>query len=40
MYKTDANGLYYERQRYYHPNLRRFINRDPLLGSILNSQSP
>lgn len=32
--QTDANGIYYHRARYYHPQLRRFLNQDVLLGSI------
>jgi RHS repeat-associated protein len=31
---TDENGLYYMRARYYDPTIRRFINRDTLLGEI------
>ncbi|WP_066502016.1 RHS repeat-associated core domain-containing protein [Abyssisolibacter fermentans] len=31
---TDDNELYYMRARYYNPDLRRFINRDVLAGSI------
>ncbi|MEW6573563.1 MAG: RHS repeat-associated core domain-containing protein [Bacillota bacterium] len=33
---TDADGLYYMRARYYNPELRRFINRDLVLGTISN----
>ncbi|MGC7882165.1 RHS repeat-associated core domain-containing protein [Desulforudis sp. 1031] len=29
---TDANGLYYMRARYYDPEIRRFINKDVLVG--------
>ena len=36
---TDANGLYYMRQRYYNVEIRRFINRDIVSGDITNSQS-
>ncbi len=36
---TDANGLYYMRQRYYNPEIKRFINQDILTGSLSNSQS-
>lgn len=32
--QTDGNGLYYHRARYYHPELRRFLNQDLILGSI------
>ncbi|MBQ7942728.1 MAG: RHS repeat-associated core domain-containing protein [Lachnospiraceae bacterium] len=36
---TDDNGLYYMRQRYYNPEIKRFINQDILSGSLDNSQS-
>ncbi len=36
---TEANGLYYMRQRYYNPDIKRFINQDILTGSLDNSQS-
>ncbi|KJS02307.1 MAG: hypothetical protein VR68_03225 [Peptococcaceae bacterium BRH_c4a] len=36
---TDANGLYHMRARYYNPEIKRFINRDLLLGSIVSGQS-
>ena len=36
---TEANGLYYMRQRYYNPEIKRFINQDILTGSLDNSQS-
>ena len=36
---TEDNGLYYMRQRYYNPQIKRFINQDVLRGSITNSQS-
>ncbi|MGN0402918.1 MAG: RHS repeat-associated core domain-containing protein, partial [Acetatifactor sp.] len=36
---TDANGLYYMRQRYYNPEIKRFVNQDVVRGSIGNSQS-
>ena len=36
---TDDNGLYYMRQRYYNPEIKRFVNQDILTGSIGNSQS-
>ena len=32
--QTDASGIYYHRARYYHPELRRFLNQDTVLGSI------
>ncbi|MBP1903416.1 RHS repeat-associated protein [Paenibacillus turicensis] len=35
----DANGLYYMRARYYHPELKRFLNRDVLKGYILEGQT-
>ena len=36
---TDSNGLYYMRQRYYNPEIKRFVNQDILTGSMSNSQS-
>lgn len=36
---TDKNGLYYMRARYYSPEIRRFINRDVLTGSIEDAAS-
>ncbi|WP_158702672.1 RHS repeat-associated core domain-containing protein [Paenibacillus faecalis] len=33
--QTDPNGLYYMRARYYHPELKRFLNRGILLGDIM-----
>ena len=36
---TDDNGLYYMRQCYYNPEIKRFINQDVLAGSMGNSQS-
>ena len=36
---TDENGLYYMRQRYYNPEIKRFINQDILTGSLSDSQS-
>ena len=36
---TEDNGLYYMRQRYYNPEIKRFINQDIITGSIGNSQS-
>ena len=32
---TDRNGLYYMRQRYYNPGLKRFVNQDILAGSVV-----
>ena len=37
--QTDRNGLYYMRARYYNTDIKRFINRDVVNGSIENSQS-
>ncbi|GGO00237.1 polymorphic toxin-type HINT domain-containing protein [Saccharibacillus kuerlensis] len=34
--QTDANGLYQMRARYYNPEIKRFVNRDVLSGSIGN----
>jgi len=31
---TDSNGLIYMRARYYSPELRRFVSKDPLRGNI------
>jgi RHS repeat-associated protein len=36
---TDENGLYHMRARYYNPYIKRFINKDVLLGSIENGQT-
>lgn len=36
---TDDNGLYYMRARYYNPDIKRFINRDVLVGDISDGQS-
>ena len=36
---TEDNGLYYMRQRYYNPEIKRFINRDVVTGTLGNSQS-
>jgi RHS repeat-associated protein len=35
----DSNGLYYIRARYYNPEVKRFINRDVVQGSISNGLS-
>ncbi|MFK5970989.1 MAG: RHS repeat-associated core domain-containing protein [Candidatus Marithrix sp.] len=32
---TDSNNLYYMRARFYSPDIRRFVNRDVLLGDVL-----
>ena len=37
--ETDENGLYYMRARYYNTDIKRFINRDIIDGTIQNSQS-
>jgi RHS repeat-associated protein len=36
---TYASGLYYMRARYYHPEIRRFVNQDILLGEIFEGQT-
>ncbi|NWL90478.1 hypothetical protein DMN77_23300 [Paenibacillus sp. 79R4] len=36
---TDPNGLYYMRARYYHPGLKRFLNRDLIRGDIRDGQT-
>ena len=36
---TDENGLYYMRARYYNPEIKRFINQDVVIGSIVDSPS-
>ena len=36
---TDDNGLFYMRQRYYNPEIKRFVNQDILAGTLDNSQS-
>ncbi|CAM4339515.1 RHS repeat-associated protein [Paenibacillus endophyticus] len=36
---TDPNGLYHMRARYYNPEIKRFINRDVLSGSVGNGQT-
>jgi RHS repeat-associated protein len=32
--QTDGNGLNYLRARYYHPQLRRFLSQDSVLGDV------
>jgi RHS repeat-associated protein len=34
--QTDSGGIYYHRARYYHPQLRRFLNQDTVLGATLS----
>ena len=36
---SDDNGLYYMRARFYHPEGRRFVGRDLLLGDIIEAQA-
>ncbi|QSZ27579.1 RHS repeat protein [Aceticella autotrophica] len=36
---TDENGLYYMRNRYYNTDIKRFINQDYLIGSIIYGQT-
>lgn len=36
---TDPNGLYYMRARYYNPDIKRFVNRDVITGSIAAGQT-
>ena len=36
---TDENGLYYMTNRYYNPEIKRFIKRDILTGNIGNNAS-
>jgi RHS repeat-associated protein len=36
---SDASGLYYMRARFYSPSIRRFVNQDVLLGTVVNGQS-
>ena len=36
---TDESGLYYMRARYYSPLLKRFVNRDVLVGGVGEGQS-
>ena len=37
--QTDTNGLYYMRARFYNPDLKRFMNRDVMLGSLAEPQT-
>ncbi|MDP4095829.1 pre-toxin TG domain-containing protein [Paenibacillus sp. P96] len=34
---TDANGLYHMRARYYNPEIKRFINRDVVTGTVTDT---
>jgi len=36
---NDGNGLYYMRARFYSPEIRRFVNRDVLLGEVMVSNA-
>lgn len=36
---TDPNGLYNMRARYYNPEVKRFVNRDVIRGSIAEGQT-
>jgi len=36
---ADGNGLYYMRTRYYNPEIRQFVNQDPIMGSVADTQS-
>jgi len=36
---SDGNGFYYMRARFYSPEIRRFVNRDVLLGKVAEGQS-
>ncbi|MBQ4900398.1 RHS repeat-associated core domain-containing protein [Paenibacillus sp. Marseille-P2973] len=36
---TDPNGLYYMRARYYDSQLKRFLNRDVILGDLTDGQT-
>jgi RHS repeat-associated protein len=37
--RTDTSGLYYMRSRYYSPEIKRFINRDVVVGNLEESQT-
>lgn len=37
--QTDANGLSYMRARYYNPEIKRFMNRDVVVGSAADPQT-
>ncbi len=36
---ADPNGLYYMCARYYHPVLKRFLNRDVIRGDLQDGQT-
>lgn len=36
---TDQNGLYYMRARYYNPTIKRFINMDVVIGSVVDGRT-
>ena len=36
---SDANGLYYMRARFYSSEIRRFVNRDILIGNVAEGQT-
>ncbi|KHL91108.1 hypothetical protein QW71_36605, partial [Paenibacillus sp. IHB B 3415] len=36
---TDENGLYNMRARYYNPDIKRFVNRDVVTGTITDAQT-
>ena len=36
---SDSNNLYYMRARFYSPDIRRFVNRDVLIGDVGSGQS-
>lgn len=37
--ENDENGLYYMRTRYYNLDMKKFMNRDVVVGDIIESQS-
>ncbi|MDY6994212.1 MAG: RHS repeat-associated core domain-containing protein, partial [Pseudomonadota bacterium] len=36
---SEGNGLYFMRARFYSPQVKRFVNQDPLVGTIVQGQS-
>ncbi|MDQ0110641.1 RHS repeat-associated protein [Paenibacillus harenae] len=36
---TDSDGLVYMRARYYHVQLKRFLNRDVIRGDVSDGQT-